>query len=56
MILGRWPACASPSSQGLIIGIGVRIITEDGELLPQLTLDPTKTYQPTGWPKRPARS
>ena len=36
--------------------LDVRVITEDGELLRQLTLDPTKTYQATGRPKGPARS
>ena len=40
----------------LVNDLDVRVITEDGELLRQLTLDPTKTYQPTGRPKGPARS
>lgn len=39
----------------LVNDLDVRVITEDGELLRQLTLDPTKTYQPTGRPKGPAR-
>ncbi len=39
----------------LVHDLDVRVITEDGELLRQLTLDPTKTYQPTGRPKGPAR-
>ncbi len=40
----------------LVSDLDVRIITDDGELLRHLTLDPTKTYQPTGRPKGPARS
>ena len=32
----------------LIAGLDIRIITRDGELLRQLTLDPDKDYQPTG--------
>jgi len=40
----------------LVNDLDVRVITEDGELLRQLTLDPTKSYQPTGRPKGPARS
>jgi transposase InsO family protein len=39
----------------LVNDLDVRVITDDGELLRQLTLDPTKTYQPTGRPKGPAR-
>ena len=36
----------------LVAGPDVRIITEDGELLRALTLDPTRDYQPLGgrWP------
>ncbi len=40
----------------LVHDLDVRVVTEDGELLRHLTLDPTKTYQPTGRPKGPARS
>ena len=40
----------------LVNDLDVRVITEDGELIRQLTIDPTKTYQPTGRPKGPARS
>lgn len=40
----------------LVNDLDVRVITEDGELLRHLTLDPTKTYLPTGRPKGPARS
>ena len=40
----------------LVNDLDVRVITEDGELLRHLTLDPTKVYQPTGRPKGPARS
>jgi hypothetical protein len=29
-------------------GLGIRILSTDGELLRELTLDPTKDYQPTG--------
>jgi len=32
----------------LIDGLDVRVLSEDGELLRQLTLDPTRNYQPTG--------
>ena len=39
----------------LVDDLDVRVITEDGELLRQLTIDPTKTYQPTGRPKGPTR-
>ena len=39
----------------LVHDLDVRVITEDGELLRQLILDPTKTYQPTGRPKGPTR-
>ena len=36
----------------LVAGADVRIVTEDGELLRALTLDPTRSYQPLGgrWP------
>jgi transposase InsO family protein len=36
----------------LIAGADIRIITEDGELIRALTLDPTRNYQPLGgrWP------
>ena len=36
----------------LVAGADVRVITEDGELLRALTLDPTRSYQPLGgrWP------
>jgi hypothetical protein len=40
----------------LVNDLDVRVITEDGELLRHLTLDPTKAYQATGRPKGPARS
>ena len=39
----------------LVHDLDVRVITEDGKLLRQLILDPTKTYQPTGRPKGPTR-
>lgn len=39
----------------LVDGLDVRVLTEDGELLRQLTLDPTKDYQPTGRKRGPAR-
>jgi hypothetical protein len=32
----------------LVAGADVRIVTEDGELLRALTLDPTRSYQPLG--------
>jgi transposase InsO family protein len=34
----------------LVAGRDVRVITEDGELLRELTIDPTKDYQPHGRP------
>ena len=34
----------------LVAGLDVRILTEDGELLRQLVLDPTRDYQPMGTP------
>jgi hypothetical protein len=39
----------------LISGLGVRIITRDGELLRELTLDPDKTYHGTGRPPGPPK-
>ncbi len=35
----------------LVNDVDVRVITEDGELLRHLTLDPTKAYQPRGRPR-----
>jgi hypothetical protein len=32
----------------LVADLEVRVITEDGELLRSLTLDPTRDYQPLG--------
>ena len=32
----------------LVAGRDVRIVTEDGELIRELTIDPTKTYQGLG--------
>jgi hypothetical protein len=32
----------------LVADLDVRIITDDGELLRHLTIDPTKDYQPRG--------
>jgi hypothetical protein len=32
----------------LVDGLDVRVISEDGELLRHLRLDPTKDYQPQG--------
>lgn len=32
----------------LVSGLDIRIITRDGELLRELTLDPAKDYQPSG--------
>jgi hypothetical protein len=32
----------------LVAGLDVRIVTEDGELIRELTIDPTKTYQGLG--------
>lgn len=34
----------------LVAGLDVRIVTEDGELLRELILDPTRSYQPLGAP------
>src|SRR2546425_2601012 len=39
----------------LINGLQIRIITRDGELLRELTLDPSKTYQETGRPPGPPK-
>jgi hypothetical protein len=35
-----------------VAGADVRIVTEDGELLRALTIDPSRNYQPLGgrWP------
>jgi hypothetical protein len=32
----------------LVDGLDVRVVSQDGELLRQLTLDPTRDYQPQG--------
>ena len=32
----------------LVAGLDIRVLTEDGELLRQLTLDPSRDYQPSG--------
>jgi hypothetical protein len=32
----------------LVASLDVRIVSEDGELLRELVLDPTKSYQPLG--------
>jgi hypothetical protein len=32
----------------LVAGLEVRIVTENGELIRQVTLDPTRIYQPLG--------
>jgi hypothetical protein len=32
----------------LVDGLRVRVLTEDGELLRELTLDPSRDYQPHG--------
>ena len=32
----------------LVDGLRVRVITEDGELVRELVLDPTRDYQPHG--------
>lgn len=39
----------------LVDGLDVRVVTEDGEVLRRLTLDPNKDYQPTGKPRGPAK-
>ncbi len=39
----------------LIAGLNIRIITAEGELLRELTLDPNKNYQPTGVPPGPPK-
>lgn len=39
----------------LIAGLEIRILTRQGELLRQLTLDPTKDYQGTGRPPGPPK-
>jgi hypothetical protein len=35
----------------LVDGLDVRVLSQDGELLRHLTLDPTRDYQPTGKPR-----
>jgi transposase InsO family protein len=40
----------------LISGLDIRIITPQGELLRQLTLDPTRDYQPTSKPPGPRKT
>jgi hypothetical protein len=32
----------------LVDGLRIRVLTEDGELIRELTLDPTRDYQPHG--------
>ena len=44
--LGR--RLAGTRVMALVDGLHVRVITEDGELLRELTLDPTRDYQPHG--------
>ena len=39
----------------LVDGVDVRILNEDGELVRQFVLDPTRNYQPSGRPRYPAR-
>ncbi len=39
----------------LIAGLDIRVLTEDGELLRRLTLDPSKDYQGTGLPPGPPK-
>lgn len=39
----------------LVDGLDVRVLTQDGELLRLLTLDPGRDYQPTGRPRGQAR-
>jgi hypothetical protein len=39
----------------LVDGLDVRVLTEHGELLRRLTLDPTKNYQRTGRPPGPPK-
>lgn len=40
----------------LINGLDIRVITNDGELLRELTLDPSRDYQPTGKSRYKTRS
>jgi hypothetical protein len=41
----------------LIQDLHIRVINAaTGELLRQLTLDPTRNYQPTGKPRKPTRN
>lgn len=39
----------------LVDGLDVRVLTEDGEVVRHLTLDPKRNYQPTGRRRGPAR-
>lgn len=36
------------ASDLLVAGLDIRVLTEDGELLRRLTLDPSRDYQPSG--------
>jgi hypothetical protein len=42
------PECAVPISTEFVHGLHVRVVTEDGELARELTLDPSRDYQPHG--------
>ena len=54
MLRERWSACESSFCAPqvrvlmLIAGLDVRIVSEEGELVRELTLDPTKSYQGLG--------
>lgn len=39
----------------LVDGLDVRVLTQEGELLRRLTLDPSRDYQPTGRPPGPPK-
>jgi hypothetical protein len=45
------PDVTTMSSRGVSVAdLDIRIMTFDGKLLGQLTLDPTQSYQPSGLP------
>jgi len=39
----------------LVAGLDIRVLTQDGEMLRHLTLDPSKEYQGTGLPSGPPK-
>jgi hypothetical protein len=46
--IGRELGSVRAGFEPMVDGLRVRVLTEDGELLRQLTLDPSRDYQPQG--------